>query len=46
MIGLPEWSGHTPTFPEVEGVVEILHKRGFTIDHRGVIGNVHYEEYW
>lgn len=46
MIGLPEWSGHTPTFPEVEGVVEILHKRGFEPDRRGVIGNVHYEEYW
>ncbi|MGF1667481.1 MAG: ferredoxin--NADP reductase, partial [Acidimicrobiia bacterium] len=46
MTGLPEWSGHTPTFPEVAGVGEILHKRGFTIDHRGVIGNVHYEEYW
>jgi ferredoxin/flavodoxin---NADP+ reductase len=46
MIGLPQWSGATPTFPEIEGVVEILHRRGFSPDRRGVIGNVHYEEYW
>jgi ferredoxin/flavodoxin---NADP+ reductase len=46
MIGLPEWSEGAPTFPEVEGVIEILFKRGFTPDRRGVIGNVHYEEYW
>lgn len=46
MIGLPEWDGNTPKFPEVEGVVQILHGRGFTPDRRGVIGNVHYEEYW
>jgi ferredoxin/flavodoxin---NADP+ reductase len=46
MIGLPQWSGTTPTFPEIEGVVEILHRRGFSPDRRGLIGNVHYEEYW
>lgn len=48
MIGLPKWDDETgePTFPEVRGVAEILHERGFTIDHRRDRGNVHYEEYW
>lgn len=46
MIGIPEWNDDLPTFPEVRGVCEILHNRGFTIDHRGTPGNVHYEEYW
>ena len=46
MIGLPTWEEDEPTFPEPLGVCEILHGRGFTIDHRGVRGNVHYEEYW
>ena len=46
MIGLPEWDGDRPEFPEREGVAEVLTARGFTVDHRGVQGNVHYEEYW
>ncbi len=46
MIGLPEWDGDRPEFPEREGVAEVLTARGFTVDHRGVEGNVHYEEYW
>lgn len=47
MIGLPNWSDDgTPEFPEVLGVSQILHERGFTIDHRKIRGNVHYEEYW
>jgi ferredoxin--NADP+ reductase len=46
MIGIPEWADDTPTFPETVGVCQILYERGFTIDHRGVEGNVHYEEYW
>ena len=47
MIGLPKWTDDgVPTFPESVGVCELLHKRGFTIDHRKVRGNVHYEEYW
>lgn len=46
MIGPPEWDGDVPRYPEIEGVVEILAARGFTIDRRGVAGNVHYEEYW
>jgi ferredoxin--NADP+ reductase len=46
MIGLPEWDGDEPRFPERKGVVELLHGRGFRIDRRGSSGNVHYEEYW
>jgi ferredoxin--NADP+ reductase len=46
MIGLPKWDDDTPTFPEPEGVCELLHERGFTIDHLKTKGNVHYEEYW
>ncbi len=46
MIGLPEWDGDTPVFPEVTGVAELLVQRGFTIDRRGAPGSVHYEEYW
>ncbi len=46
MIGLPEWESETPTYPREEGAAEILASLGFTIDRRGVAGNVHYEEYW
>lgn len=46
MIGLPEWDGDTPTFPETRGVAEILVERGFILDHRRIVGNIHYEEYW
>ncbi len=46
MIGLPEWDGDQPTFPARRGVAQVLHERGFTLDRRGVAGNVHYEEYW
>lgn len=47
MIGLPKWGDDDePQFPEVLGVCQILHERGFVIDHRRVRGNVHYEEYW
>ncbi|CAN5747823.1 ferredoxin--NADP reductase [soil metagenome] len=46
MIGLPKWEDDTPIFPEPEGVCELLHERGFTIDHLKTKGNVHYEEYW
>ena len=44
MIGLPE--GADATFPTPAGVVELLAKRGFTLDRRGKPGNIHYEEYW
>lgn len=46
MIGLPEWDGDSPTWPEVLGVCQLLHERGFTVDRHGVEGNVHFEEYW
>lgn len=46
MIGLPKWEDDAPIFPEPEGVCELLHNRGFTIDHLKTKGNVHYEEYW
>ena len=48
MIGIPERDDDTGTleFPEPLGVCQILHERGFTIDHRRDPGNVHYEEYW
>ena len=47
MIGLPKWDDDgTMHFPEPRGVCEILHDRGFTIDHLRERGNVHYEEYW
>ena len=47
MIGLPKWGEDGEMeFPEVLGVCQMLHERGFTIDHRRERGNVHYEEYW
>lgn len=46
MIGLPDWEGGAPSFPESTGMAELLHQRGFSIDRRGRVGNVHYEEYW
>ena len=47
MIGPPKWDDDgTMHFPEPRGVCEILHERGFTIDHLRERGNVHYEEYW
>lgn len=46
MIGLPKWDEETPQFPEVLGVCQILHERGFAIDRHKARGNVHYEEYW
>jgi ferredoxin--NADP+ reductase len=47
MIGLPEeWGDGEPEWPKPRGVSEILTGLGFTVDHRGVEGNVHYEEYW
>lgn len=46
MIGLPEWSDSDPVFPEVLGVCQQLHERGFAIDHHRERGQVHYEEFW
>ena len=47
MIGIPKWDDEDqPSFPDELGVCQILHERGFTIDHHKTKGNVHYEEYW
>lgn len=46
MIGLPEEHDGVETYPETVGVVQLLTERGFTLDHRKVPGNIHYEEYW
>lgn len=47
MIGLPEENeAGDVTYPEPEGVVELLVKRGFKLDRRKDPGNIHYEEYW
>jgi len=47
MIGIPTWTEEgDPEFPDELGVCQILHERGFTIDHHKTRGNVHYEEYW
>ena len=46
MIGIPEWTADGPVFPETLGVCQLLHERGFSIDHGRARGNVHYEEYW
>jgi ferredoxin--NADP+ reductase len=46
MIGLPEEHGGIERFPEPVGVIELLTKRGFTLDRRRAPGNIHYEEYW
>ena len=45
MIGVPEHRGEDEQYPE-GGVLGLLAERGFTIDRRGVVGNVHFEEYW
>ncbi len=46
MIGLPDWKQPQPAFPERLGVAQLLNDRGYRLDRRGDVGNVHYEEYW
>ena len=46
MIGLPDWEDDMAKFPDVVGLAQLLHERGFELDRRRVVGNVHYEEYW
>jgi ferredoxin--NADP+ reductase len=46
MIGLPEETDGEISYPKVTGVVELLARRGFTLAHRNLRGNVHFEEYW
>jgi ferredoxin/flavodoxin---NADP+ reductase len=49
MIGAPKIDRETRErkYPETLGLTEILEKEyGFTLDTRGRIGNLHFEEYW
>ncbi len=47
MIGIPRWTEEgEPVFDDPVGVCQLLSERGFTLDRRGVAGNVHYEKYW
>ncbi|MGH8911839.1 MAG: hypothetical protein ACRDVD_04950 [Acidimicrobiia bacterium] len=46
MIGLPQWDGDRPAFPDTEGACQLLFERGFDIDRHGHVGNVHSEKYW
>jgi ferredoxin--NADP+ reductase len=50
MIGVPTVDRQTGarTYPKTLGVIEILEKRGFTIDQpaKKIHGNIHFEEYW
>lgn len=46
MIGSPTWDEDRPVFPEVVGACQLLAERGFDLDRRGHVGNVHSEKYW
>lgn len=47
MIGLPVHAHDKATqYPKPTGMIELLEKRGFTIDHADRPGNIHFEKYW
>lgn len=47
MIGAPERGPDgTPVFPQPTGMVELLTRRGFTIDAPREPGTLHFEKYW
>lgn len=46
MIGRPSWTDDVPTFERDGGVCELLYERGFELDRRNTVGNVHFEAYW
>jgi ferredoxin--NADP+ reductase len=50
MIGVPTKDPQTGlrTYPEPTGVIEVLEQRGFRADQvrPGIVGNIHFEEYW
>ena len=47
MIGLPErQTDGTTTFPQSQGMAEILTRRGFRLDEPHRPGNIHFEKYW
>jgi len=48
MIGVPTLNkaAGTKNYPKPPGAVEILERRGFTVDLPRQRGNIHFEEYW
>jgi ferredoxin/flavodoxin---NADP+ reductase len=50
MIGVPTKDPGTGqrAYPEPTGVIEVLEQRGFRADRvrPGIVGNIHFEEYW
>lgn len=47
MIGVPEKSRDgTAVYPQPTGVVELLERRGFSVDLPRQAGNIHFEKYW
>ena len=48
MIGVPEIDKESEerTYPKRQGVIEILEKRGFRMDYKKFVGNIHFENYW
>jgi len=48
MIGIPEIDKESGarTYPERTGIIEMLEKQGFQMDHKKFVGNIHFEKYW
>ncbi len=46
MVGAPHEEHGQKTYPQPAGCVELLERRGFTIDHQWKPGNLHFERYW
>ena len=47
MIGIPsEDDEGRRTYPQPTGVIELLERRGFHADERGLTGSIHFEKYW
>jgi len=47
MIGIPHHTHHpSHRYPTPRGMVEVLERRGFSIDQPHAPGNIHFEKYW
>ena len=47
MIGIPSNDDDgRRIYPQPAGVIELLEKRGFQADERGLTGSIHFEKYW
>lgn len=47
MIGLPLIDSQgVAKYPVTVGACQLLTERGFVVERRGTLGNIHYEEYW